>query len=341
MIGKKIKIPSVSIIIATFNSERTIGFCLERISSQDYDKKKVEIVIADGGSKDKTLIIAKKYGGRIIKVDPKKQNAEYNKGIGLKNAKNEIVLFLDHDNIMPHSNWLKKMISPLASDLKIIGVEPLRFHYDSSMTLLDRYIALFGGSDPVVYYLGKNSHLSWKDDEYNLLGESKDMDWYYHVIFSPYKIPALGGNGAAFRRNDLHRFVKADPEHFLHTDVVSDLIVGGHNNYAIIKDTIMHLTNNKVIPFLQRRKYFIEKYYMETQGKRRYKIYDPRTDKLQLVKYIILSTTFIIPFWDALKGYLKIKDIAWFLHPFMCFSFLVIYSLPVFKGGVRHVLLGK
>lgn len=333
-------LPSISIVIATFNSERTLGLCLEKVNEQNY-KGKIEIIIADGGSKDATLKIAKNNKAKIIKVNPGKQNAEYNKGIGLKHARNEIVLFLDHDNIMPHLNWLNNIVEPFMEDKEIVGVEPLRFHYDRSMTFLDRYFALFGGSDPVVYYLGKASHLSYADSKYNLFGKSKDMGSYYKIIFSEKKIPALGGNGAALRRNLLLKSAKSDPDNFIHTDVVADLIKAGHNKYGIIKDTIIHLTNNKVLPFLLRRKYFIEKYQLEEAFKRRYYIYDPKKDRLKLFRYIILSITVVVPLKDSIKGFMKITDLAWFLHPFMCIAFVAIYSIPVFKGGIRNVILGK
>jgi glycosyltransferase involved in cell wall biosynthesis len=333
--------PNVSIIIATFNSERTLGLCLKKVAEQVYDKKKIEIIIADGGSRDSTLQVAKKYGAKIIQVDSAKQNAEYNKGIGLKCAKGEIVLFLDHDNIMPHVNWLKNIIQPFLEDKSIIGSEPLRFHYDSKMTFLDRYFALIGGSDPVVYYLGKNSHLSWANDKYNLFGNAKDMGKYYKVTYLKKEIPALGGNGAALRREILLRNAKADPDNFVHTDVVADLIRAGYNKYGIVKDTIIHLTNNKVLPFLIRRKYFIEKYQLQYEYTRRYHMYDPAKDKLKLLRYIVFSLTIVFPTYDAIKGFYKVRDLAWFLHPFMCLAFVVIYSIPVLKGGLKYVILGK
>ncbi|EKD86440.1 MAG: glycosyl transferase [uncultured bacterium] len=333
--------PSISIVIATFNSGRTLGLCLEKVNEQNYDKRKIETIIADGGSRDSTLKIAKDNNTKIVKVNPKKQNAEYNKGIGLKYAKNEIVLFLDHDNIIPHSNWLNNIVEPFMKDKEIIGVEPLRFHYDPKMTSLDRYFALFGGSDPVVYYLGKASHLSYANSKYNLFGKSKDMGSYYKITFSKKNIPALGGNGAALKKSLLLKYAKSDPDNFIHTDVVADLIKAGHNKYGIIKDTIIHLTDNKVLPFLSRRKYFIEKYQLEEAFKRRYYIYDPKKDRLRLLKYIILSITIVIPLKDSIKGFVKIRDLAWFLHPFMCLAFLVIYSIPVFKGGMKNVILGK
>lgn len=332
---------SISIIIATFNSERTLELCLKKVKEQNYPQDKIEIILADGGSKDRTLEIAKKYKVKVLNVDPEKQNAEYNKGVGLAAAKNEIVLFLDHDNIIPHREWLKHIISPFLEDKEIIGVEPLRFHYDRKMTLLDRYFSLLGGSDPVVYYLGKDSHLSWAFDKYNLLGRAKDRGTYYAVEFSREQIPALGGNGAAMRRRILLEESKSDPDNFIHTDVVADLIRSGHNKYGIIKDTIIHLTNNKIFPFLKRRKYFIEKYQFEDMNKRRYHIYDSRKDKMKLIKYIIFSSTFIIPTLEALRGFYKVRDYAWFLHPFMCFAFLVIYPAAVIKGGMKSVILAR
>jgi glycosyltransferase involved in cell wall biosynthesis len=59
-------LPSISVVIPTFNSENTLGMCLESIVSQDYPKDKIKIIIADGGSVDKTLEIAKRYTDKIF-----------------------------------------------------------------------------------------------------------------------------------------------------------------------------------------------------------------------------------------------------------------------------------
>jgi len=338
MIDKKTEnFLSISIVIATFNSERTIKKSLESIKKQHYPKNKIETIIVDGGSKDNTLDIAKEYSVKIFKTPKHLQNAEYNKGVGVNKAKNEIVLLLDHDNILPHEKWLEKMILPFMENKDIVGVEPMRFYYDSNMTILDRYFALLGGNDPVAYYLGKDSHLSWAFDKYNLYGKSKDVGKYYIVEFSPDKVPALGGNGAAIRRKLLLKEAKADPKNFFHIDVNVDLINKGFNKYGIFKDSIIHLTNNKLIPFLLRRKYFIEKYHFQDIDKRRYSIYEPSKDKWNLLKYIIISITFIKPLYDSIKGYVKIHDIAWFIHPFMCFAMVILYGYPTIKEGVKNV----
>ena len=332
---------SISVVIATFNSERTIKNSLESVWTQDYPKDLLEILICDGGSKDKTLSIAKKYGAKVFRVPTALQSAEYNKGVGVNKAKNEIILLLDHDNVLPHGMWLKNMVEPFLAHKDVVGVEPLRFYYNRSMTTLDRYFALIGGPDPVAYYFGKNSHLSWIYDSYNLAGRVKDMGAYYIVGFKPTNIPALGGNGAAVRRKVLLKHAKCDPDNFFHIDVHVDLIRQGFNKFAITKDSIAHYTNNKFLPFLKRRRYFIEKYHFQDQGKRRYSIYEPKKDRKKLLRYVFISSTLIIPTIDSIRGFLKIRDFAWFIHPLMCFSMLIVYGVPTLREEVKRVFLGK
>ncbi|MFH7873662.1 MAG: glycosyltransferase, partial [Candidatus Aenigmatarchaeota archaeon] len=48
--------PLVSIIIPTYNSEKTLAKCLESIKNQSY--KNIEIIVVDRFSKDKTAEIA-------------------------------------------------------------------------------------------------------------------------------------------------------------------------------------------------------------------------------------------------------------------------------------------
>ncbi len=51
----------VSIIIPCLNEEKTIDTVLQAIHDQDFPKKVLEIVIADGGSVDNTLSIIEKF----------------------------------------------------------------------------------------------------------------------------------------------------------------------------------------------------------------------------------------------------------------------------------------
>lgn len=337
---KKISWPSVSVTIATRNSERTLELCLSSVRNQDYPAP-LEIVLADGGSTDETIKIGKKFNARILKVPENEQNAEYNKGIAVNAAKNDVLLMIDHDNILPHKNWLKKMINPLLEDKDIFGAGILQFHYDKKMSILDRYSALLGGTDPVPFFFNKSAHQSYLYRGFHLRGKLiKEEKDYYKVRLNPDSLPALGGNGAVLRRK-LIKIANSSPDYFFHIDIHVDLAKKGYTTYAFVKDTIIHLTNTSFLSFLRRRRYFIEKYHFEDHSKRRYSIYDPKQDRLALIGFIMYSSTLILPILDATRGFMKIRDFAWFVHPIMCSGILLVYAITTIREGVRHVFLAK
>lgn len=94
-----------SIIIPTLNEERYLPLLLESIKKQDFNN--YEIIVADAGSEDKTVEIAKNYGCKIVKGGlPAKGRNE-----GAKVARGDTILFLDADVILPENffeNTLKE-----------------------------------------------------------------------------------------------------------------------------------------------------------------------------------------------------------------------------------------
>ena len=87
--------PLVSIVIPTYNSEKTLPLCLESVKRQTY--RNIEVIIVDSYSRDKTIEIAKKYSVRIIQTHGGLLWARY---LGHLYAKGEIELLLDSDQIL-------------------------------------------------------------------------------------------------------------------------------------------------------------------------------------------------------------------------------------------------
>jgi len=85
----------VSVNIPTYNSEKTLIKCLDSVKKQTY--KKIEIIIIDSDSKDKTLEIAKKYGCKILRYEGALLGARY---VGAKASKGNYILLLDSDQIL-------------------------------------------------------------------------------------------------------------------------------------------------------------------------------------------------------------------------------------------------
>ena len=81
-------LPSISFVIPTFNSERVLGKCLESIRAQDYPSDKIEIIIVDAGSTDRTLEITKEYEIDKLLCNPL-QTGEAGKALGIDASVNE------------------------------------------------------------------------------------------------------------------------------------------------------------------------------------------------------------------------------------------------------------
>jgi len=330
-------LPSISIIIVTYNCSTALFECLKSISSQSYPKDKLEILVIDGGSQDSTVEVAKSFNAKVIVRKQDRQNPERRKAVGLLNAKNELIAYIDSDNILPHHKWFISMVQPLIENKKIIATQPLRYAYKKSYSLLNRYFALFGVSDPVAYYLDKRDRLSQIESSWRHIGDATDMGNYYLVLFKPENMPTLGANGFIIRKDVLLR-AKCDPSEFFHIDVNYDLVKLGYNRYGMVKDTIVHLTGNTFFSFLRRRMIYMRQYYLLRQSARRYRIYVPAHDKLKLVAFIFNSLT-LKAVYDSVKGYKKIQDIAWFLHPIMCIFILIIYGSSIVEWHLNSLLV--
>lgn len=92
------KYPLVSVNIPTYNSSLILGETLESIKKQTYPN--IEIIVADGHSRDKTVEIAKEYGAKVYYAQElgRARHKAFSKSHG------EYILFFDSDQIM--DKWL-------------------------------------------------------------------------------------------------------------------------------------------------------------------------------------------------------------------------------------------
>jgi cellulose synthase/poly-beta-1,6-N-acetylglucosamine synthase-like glycosyltransferase len=109
--------PSVSIIVASMNNESTIEDCLKALLNQNYPAEKIEIILMDGCSKDRTVEIAKKYPIRVYSISLNCP-AAYN--YAQKIASNPILGFVDSDAKV-EEDWLRKLVLHLEEE-RVAGV---------------------------------------------------------------------------------------------------------------------------------------------------------------------------------------------------------------------------
>jgi GT2 family glycosyltransferase len=193
---------------------------------------------------------------------------------------------------------------------------------------------LWGVNDPLAYYFDKRDRLSWAEDSWAHAGNVVDMGYYYLVTFNPENMPTLGANGFLAKKDVLLN-AKCSPSEFFHIDVNYDLVKLGYDTYGIVKGDIIHLTGNSFFSFLRKRMIYMTQYYLNNQSARRYKMYSPTQDKQKLALFIFNSFTLLKPVYDSIKGYKRITDTAWFLHPLMCLCILFIYGSAICEQNLK------
>lgn len=103
--------PFVSVIIPCRNEENFIANCLDSIISQDYPKDRMEILVVDGMSEDKTREIITNYTHKshfIKLLDNPKRITPCALNIGIKEAKGEFIVRID-----AHAKYQNTYISKL------------------------------------------------------------------------------------------------------------------------------------------------------------------------------------------------------------------------------------
>lgn len=108
--------PLVSIVIPTYNSEKTIAKCLESIKNQTY--KEIELIVVDNFSKDKTAEIARKYTDGVFLKGPERSSQ---RNFGARKSKGAYFFFIDADMEL-NPKVVEECVKEIKKDGKIRGI---------------------------------------------------------------------------------------------------------------------------------------------------------------------------------------------------------------------------
>ncbi len=181
-------LPSVSVIVAARNEVKNIQDCLKSLSELDYPDGKLEIILVDDESKDKTEEIIRNYihdksNSSLINL------SEINSGLigktrplaeGIKKAKGEIIFITDADCVVP-KEWVKTIASFYKKDVAMVnGFTNQKVNgIFSGMQAIDFIYLLFvaGG----IANLGKpvsciGNNISFRKSVYEELGGFENLD---------------------------------------------------------------------------------------------------------------------------------------------------------------------
>lgn len=321
-------LPTLSICMATLNAELVLSECLHRLYTQYYPKNKIELIIGDGGSQDKTIAIVEKYGGKVFH-NPLK-TAEAGKAVALKYARNDLILILDSDNFLPNNDWLQKMVEPF-SDPEIKLSEPIKYTWRKEGGYIERYCALIGMNDPICLFLGNYDRWNYLTQKWtNVSHKEEERKDYLKIKLTKDGIPTVGANGTIFRRDFLQ---STNSENYLFDiDIIAkEITEKGFVYIAKVKTGIIHtFCEASFKKFIRKQQRRIKDYTFHKKNKSR--IFDwskfeiGGESSFGLIKFILYTILIFPLLFQSIMGYSRKKDTAWFFHIPACWTTLIIYS---------------
>ena len=111
----RLPVTCVSVIVPAWNEESGLAACLQSVGAT---QPGVEIILADGGSTDRTREIAAEFGARVV-VSPVRQRATQ-LDLGVQQARGDVLLFLHADTRLP-AGWQTEIRAILDGDSGVIG----------------------------------------------------------------------------------------------------------------------------------------------------------------------------------------------------------------------------
>lgn len=200
---------SISIIIRSKNEAKWINSCLKAIKKQDFDQKKIQIIILDNNSNDGTINIVKKFNVKLIKYNPPTYLPGHALNYAVKKAKNEIVVMLSAHCIPTSKKWLKNLIKSFEDQTAAVYGKQLPYSFSSFKDKRDLFNQFglerrvqkkdnfFHNANSAIYrklllkypFDNKTKHIEdriWAKNilkkKYNIVYEPKASVWHYHGL---------------------------------------------------------------------------------------------------------------------------------------------------------------
>jgi len=145
-------------------------------------------------------------------------------------------------------------------------------------------------------------------------------------------IPTIGANGFIVRRELIDEI--GIGEYMFDVDMVAAMVRRGHDRFAKVKISIVHLYGNGLRVFARKQLRRIRDFsFYSSLGMRSY----PWSGCLNMgVLRFIVSCLLLLPLvYQATKGYRRVPDSAWLLHVPACYVTLAVYTVGFLEGKVR------
>ncbi len=149
----------LSVVIPAYNEEKRIGRCLSALADQTVPREMYEIIVVDGGSRDRTMDIAAGYTDEVFIQESERVAGARNDGF--HRARYDLVATTDADSVVA-PNWVESVVRAFSDPEVVLSFGPVTCIDETPAnrrySLLFNGLMRFGAMTGLYYYtLGCNT----------------------------------------------------------------------------------------------------------------------------------------------------------------------------------------
>lgn len=316
--------PLITVIMPTYNSEKTIEKALASIRMQTLPMEQVEILVVDGGSTDATRTIATRYGA-IILENPYRL-PEPAKWLGLQRANGRYAMWQDSDEELIKPDQLASRLTFLSQNPQVKCMVCDEQAPGHRCGVSARYLCVCG--DPFTQFIYRRKNGVVATFSKAVAQQSKQGCL---LRFEPGDLTPIGDGGTTLF--DLMWVKEAYPAVW-NTQAFACAVFGNICETTrccgcIPQDNILHHARAKFKMYLSKLRFRIINniFHPESSG------YGARVDQLRSAKlirrkqwFVVYALTLAGPIFTSLRLALRYKDPGMLLHFFYVY-YVCAYAL--------------
>lgn len=310
----------ISVVMPTYNSEPTIEKSLSSIRGQNFEQSRIEIIVVDGGSNDRTLEIANKYRS-IILYNPERL-PEAAKLIGVKAAKGHFLFMIDSDEVICDNDSFNRRIEFMTKNKEIHGA-----YYD---------LKSYRGYNPICTYMNDAgdpfscfTYKRWGNTKYNLkrnlIGIS-DFGNIYH--FNDLELIPIGDSNTVMDLDYIRSKHPQEAETY-EPAVLWDIVIRDNGLVGWSeKDFVYHLSACDFKTYLKKLKFRVVNNIHDVKGSGySFRAQNDKTLSRRKYLYPFYCISIVLPILDGIRMSILHKNMIFMLHPI--FAWYVMLEIVI------------
>lgn len=329
--------PKISIIIPVYNEEKNLLRLIPSLERQTYPRRRLEYIIINDSSTDKTHSVAKRITDKLITVNNRKtvyNSIELNKSMGLHLATGDLIFWMDADMQVLNNDCIELLAKPLIENPKISGAfSNFRLSVNDG---INNSLLRFISED--VIQRDPLFQLFAPSVESTVISKNKT---YWTCRYRLGYIPSSGM--MMYRRKQLLEVLNQTHQEFLDLASLETMVESGHNLFAFVPNArIAHFHINDLKHLISKRLRNLNKSYLanlDTPNYYKWIDLSKTSDLVKLTGWIIWANLFLPELVRGIIKAVRWRDTAFLWQPIVSIILTDVLMLGFFSSpeGKRFI----